>query len=103
MRNPSPISVFDADVGQREDAEYCSVENGYILELEEYSPYRICVLRVWIPVMPKNLGRFNAHIVRDWNMRCERWYSSRSEMEDVFESICSGNYSVKEFVDNSCI
>ena len=103
MRNPSPVSVFAADIGRRDEAEYCSLKGGYVLEMQGYSPHSICVLRVWVPVMPESSNSFNAHIVKDWNMRCERWYNSRSEIEDIFESICSSEYSVEKFIENGCI
>ena len=100
MDNPQPKRVFFADVGRRNNSEYCDVGNGYVVEAEYYDSIHVSAIRVWKPIMRSENVDFNAHMVSSWEVQKEQWYNNNLDFMSRFESVCSCEENLIEFLDN---
>lgn len=99
MDNPRPKSVFFADVGRRDNSEYCDVGGKYVVEAECYDSIQLSAVRVWKPVMSSPKSSFNPHMVSGWEVQREQWYDNNLDFMSTFENVCSCEDNLEDFLD----
>lgn len=102
MDNPRPKSVFFADIGRRDNSEYCEVDSWYVVEAESYDSVNVSAIRVWKPVISPPKADFNPHIVSDWEIERERWYNNQLDLMTEFEKVCECEDNLLQFVCSDC-